>query len=126
MDRKGSGIQRIMTTFSDCEKKPTFTSEASSFFVVLPNMTYYEEQKNGDKKSAIKNGDKKSAIKRKTRENLNKILACMEANTSYTTATIANLIELQPSRTRQLLRMLVDTGRISCTGNKKNRMYKKG
>ena len=45
-------------------------------------------------------GDKKTAIKGKTRENLNKILACMEANMSYTTATIANLIGLQPSRTR--------------------------
>ena len=40
MDRKGSGIQRIMSAYAASERQPKFYSEASAFFVELPNMTY--------------------------------------------------------------------------------------
>lgn len=38
MDRKGSGIGRILTAYKSETKKPAFYSEASSFFVTLPKV----------------------------------------------------------------------------------------
>lgn len=37
MDRRGSGLIRILNSYKDCVNKPTFTSDTSSFKVVLPN-----------------------------------------------------------------------------------------
>ena len=37
MDRRGSGISRIMNAYADCKEKPKFFSETSQFLVSLPN-----------------------------------------------------------------------------------------
>ncbi len=44
MDRKGSGIQRVVSAYASCRHKPKFYSEASAFFVELPNMFYDAEK----------------------------------------------------------------------------------
>lgn len=37
MDRRGSGIDRILRSYSDFDNKPIFYSEADYFLVTLPN-----------------------------------------------------------------------------------------
>lgn len=78
--------------------------------------------KNGDKKSAIKIGDKKSA---KTGERLRQILQCMEAGLEYPADSIAENVGLKASRTRELLKMLVDEDKIEVLGENRNRRYRK-
>jgi predicted HTH transcriptional regulator len=128
MDRKGSGIQRIMSAYDRCKCRPEFFSEATAFFVELPNMTYHRKNeksaiKIGDKESAIKIGDK--IIKTKTKRQLDKIMNNMKMGKLYTTAEIAEIVQLQVSRTRQLLKILVDSKVIEPLGNNRNRQYKK-
>ena len=78
--------------------------------------------KNGDKKTAIKNGDKKTAI---TQKHLESILSSMILEQEYNVNEVAQMVGLKVSRTRELLKMLVDDGKISIIGNKKYRRYKK-
>ena len=85
--------------------------------------------KNGDKKTAIKNGDKKTAIKngdkkisKKTIQNYKKILEFMEEGKEYTIQDFCNLLNLKPSRTKELLKAL--TQDIEQIGNNKNRKYR--
>ena len=37
MERRGSGITRILKAYEKCEKKPTFFSDSTQFLVTLPN-----------------------------------------------------------------------------------------
>ncbi|MEG2276171.1 MAG: ATP-binding protein [Clostridia bacterium] len=43
MDRRGSGLSRIVQSYIDCDRKPIFTSESSYFCVVFPNKGYKKE-----------------------------------------------------------------------------------
>lgn len=53
MDRRGSGITRILESYSDCDIKPKFSSGASSFTVVFPNKRYVKENNVKAKEDAI-------------------------------------------------------------------------
>lgn len=68
MDRKGSGIQRIMSAYAASKRQPKFYSEASAFFVELPNMTYDsvktpDSDKTNDIAAARQEADGASVIK---------------------------------------------------------------
>jgi ribosomal protein S25 len=78
-------------------------------------MTYYAVQK--------KIGDKTITIK--TKHQLDEILDNMESDEVYTTAILSEMIGLQISRTRQLLKMLSEIGKIEVVGTNRNRRYKK-
>ena len=41
MERRGSGLTRIVESYSDCEKKPQFISDTSTFKVIFPNKNYF-------------------------------------------------------------------------------------
>ena len=96
--------------------------EGDVFRIIVPlNEDYsYDNVKNGDKKTAIKNGDKK--ISKKTIQNYKKILEFMEEGKEYTIQDFCNLLNLKPSRTKELLKAL--TQDIEQIGNNKNRKYR--
>ena len=102
-------------------KEPKFI-EGDVFRIIVPlNEDYsYDNVKNGDKKTAIKNGDKK--ISKKTIQNYKKILEFMEEGKEYTIQDFCNLLNLKPSRTKELLKAL--TQDIEQIGNNKNRKYR--
>lgn len=102
-------------------KEPEFI-EGDVFRIIVPlNEDYsYDNVKNGDKKTAIKNDDKK--ISKKTIQNYKKILEFMEEGKEYTIQDFCNLLNLKPSRTKELLKAL--TQDIEQIGNNKNRKYR--
>lgn len=67
MDRRGSGINRILKDFSDCPVKPKFFSEASWFRVSMPNRNDVLRKKTSisDGESAVP-GKKSAFLERKT------------------------------------------------------------
>ena len=48
MERCGSGITRIIESYYDFDKKPTFNSGISNFTMVFPNKGYKDKQNNSD------------------------------------------------------------------------------
>ena len=130
-DRLGSGVRNIFKYSKYYSgEEPEFV-EGDVFRIIVPlNEDYfYDNVKNGDKKTAIKNGDKKTAIKngdkkisKKTKQNYNKILEFMEEGKEYTIQDFCNLLNLKPSRTKELLKAL--TQDIEQIGNNKNRKYR--
>ena len=130
-DRLGSGVRNIFKYSKYySEEEPEFV-EGDVFRIIVPlNEDYsYDNVKNGDKKTAIKNGDKKTAIKngdkkisKKTIQNYKKILEFMEEGKEYTIQDFCNLLNLKPSRTKELLKAL--TQDIEQIGNNKNRKYR--
>lgn len=121
-DRLGSGVRNIFKYSKYYSgEEPEFV-EGDVFRIIVPlNEDYsYDNVKNGDKKTAIKNGDKK--ISKKTIQNYKKILEFMEEGKEYTIQDFCNLLNLKPSRTKELLKAL--TQDIEQIGNNKNRKYR--
>ena len=121
-DRLGSGVRNIFKYSKYYSgEEPEFV-EGDVFRIIVPlNEDYsYDNVKNGDKKTAIKNGNKK--ISKKTIQNYKKILEFMEEGKEYTIQDFCNLLNLKPSRTKELLKAL--TQDIEQIGNNKNRKYR--
>lgn len=53
MDRRGSGITRIIESYADCDIKPRFSSGVSNFTVIFPNKRYVKENNVKAKEEAI-------------------------------------------------------------------------
>ena len=135
MDRRGSGFKKILGDYRmhplyDSSKDPMFNSDNDSFLLVLKNMNYDSSsyKKSGDKKSGDKkSGDKKAAIKTttKTLSQYEKILNYMEKDKEYGIQEFCELLQLKESRTREILKGLLDyENKIEAVGLKKNRKYR--
>ena len=112
-DRLGSGVRNIFKYSKYYSgEEPEFV-EGDVFRLIVPlNEDYsYDNVKNGDKK-----------ISKKTIQNYKKILEFMEEGKEYTIQDFCNLLNLKPSRTKELLKAL--TQDIEQIGNNKNRKYR--
>lgn len=58
-----------------------------------------------------------------SKERHSQILSIMDLNKEYSAVEIAELVGLKGSRTRQLLKELVDSGKIEAKGNTKGKRY---
>ncbi len=59
MERRGSGLTRIIESYSECNVKPEFISDTSSFKVIFPNKGYMKKQKSpvNEEKSPVITGN---------------------------------------------------------------------
>lgn len=57
MERRGSGLTRIIESYNDYKIKPAFTSDISSFKVTFPNRSYIKKSPVIDKKSPVITGN---------------------------------------------------------------------
>lgn len=139
MDRRGSGFKKIIGDYRiqpqyNENKEPEFNSDNDSFLLVLKNLNYEGSEameKSGDKKAAIKNGDKKAAlisgdkkVTNKTQQQYEMILNYMENDKEYGIQDFCNLLQLKESRTKDILKGLVENGKIETVGAKKDRRYR--
>lgn len=80
--------------------------------------------KSADKKALIKSADKKK-LTNKTRQQLEKIAECMEPDREYRIAEIAEFLGVKETRTRELVRELIQLKKIEASGKNKGRRYRK-
>lgn len=121
MDRRGSGFKKILGDYQKQpqytdDMEPEFNSDNDSFLLILKNLNY-------EKVAAIKSGDKKAAIK--MQESMNKILEYMSYDKEYALSEICEVLELKVSRTREIMKRLVDENKIEALGGNRNRRYRK-
>ena len=89
--------------------------------------------KSADKKALIKSADKKTLIKSadkkkltdKTRQQLEKITEWMDSDREYGISEIAEFLGIKETRTRELVRALIQLKKIEATGKNKGRRYRK-
>ena len=139
-DRLGSGVRNLFKYTKFYSGADPEFHEGDVFRLIVPlddgysyDLLIGEETgsaiKVGDKKPAIKVGDKKPAIKTgdkktsATEKRIEVILNIMEDGQEYKADEIAKIVGLKSSRTRELLKILVDDDKLGIVGNKKNRRY---
>lgn len=110
MDRRGSGINRILKDFSDCPVKPKFFSEASWFRVSMPNRNDVFRKKTSisgednvplEEQRFIQKIDCLTDIRGKTRERILVLRRKYEIEMGFTRLNIMrefNITERQASR----------------------------
>ena len=57
MERRGSGLTRIVESYSDYDVKPIFNSDVSSFKVIFPNKNYIKKSPVSSEKSPVMSGN---------------------------------------------------------------------
>ena len=130
MDRRGSGFKKIIGDYRiqpqyNESKEPEFNSDNDSFLLVLKNLNYEGSEamkKNGDKKTAIIIGNKK--VTTKTQQQYEMIINFMENDKEYGIQDFCNLLQLKESRTKDILKGLIENGKIETAGAKKDRRYR--
>jgi ATP-dependent DNA helicase RecG len=138
MERRGSGITRIIRTYDNCEKKPKFFSEASLFQVILPNRSAVNQDESvAFKGESVINGQESTDFREKTtlsqEEQLSEFslriaklgdavlrektvinIVQMFKKFGYTYSFDRNKIieqfEVKPSRASQIIRQLINMG----------------
>lgn len=53
MDRRGSGLSRIVESYNDSELKPKFLSDSLSFTVIFPNKSYIKNKEDYENKNIV-------------------------------------------------------------------------
>jgi len=117
-ERAGSGIPNIFHVWREHGwVMPDITEQLD------PERTILELafKKIGDKKSAIKIGDKKSAISIKMKET---IIAYLTDHAEAKASSIAEYLDLKPSRTRDYLNELIADEIVVADGGNRNRTYR--
>ena len=133
-ERAGSGVPDIFSVWEQQGwQEPEVQEEYGPDRTILRlPLVQKAAVKSGDKKPAIKSGDKKPAIKTgqkkihpKTQEHLQMILSYMVNDQQYTANEIAELLNLKISRTKEILAILVNSGKLESIGSKRDRRYRK-
>ena len=129
-ERAGSGVPDIYGVWEQQEwKRPEVIEEYGPDRTIL-KLSFVKSVdkkaliKNADKKALIKNADKKK-LTNKTRQQLEKIIECMEPDREYRIAEIAEFLGVKETRARELVRELIRTKKIDATGKNKGRRYRK-
>lgn len=121
MDRRGSGFKKILGDYRKQPQylesmEPEFNSDNDSFLLVLKNLNYR-------KKATIKSDDKKATIK--TQVSMNKVLEYMSYDKEYVLSEICEVLGLKETRTKEILKYLINEDKVEALGGNRNRKYKK-
>ena len=130
MDRRGSGLSRIMESYNDFIEKPKFLSDESSFTVIFPNKGYSPDLtinnpvitgQNGNVVSdedyflikLYKNlGDK---VRAKTLSEIKLFFTKIQYNDTFTREDIKSFFHVQNSRASEIIALLLNNNMIEYT-----------
>ena len=137
MDRRGSGIGRIIDKYEDSSIKPIFTSDDSSFTVIFPNKGYKPEEtinKNTNNNENVVSDDDYFLImiykkfgdrtNRKTFSQVQLLYKNFKYTNSFNKNNIMELLHIKESRCNDFTKELLDKGIIKKIDNK-NYVFKK-
>lgn len=135
MDRRGSGLTRIIETYHENETKPIFISDASSFKVILPNKGYkkneevkYTQNIVNDKDYFIVQLHKTiyGNVKNTTITKIQKLFDKFGYTKDFDREDVQIIFEIKKSRASEIISKLLNIGLIEeSTSNKTKYKFKK-
>ena len=141
MERRGSGLTRIIESYSDCNVIPSFYSDAASFKVVFPNKGYLMNQNDeaDDKETKVISGnvvsdedyfiiklyrDLPSHSKKSTYEQVKKLFNKYTYRYEFRREDIEELLDIKKSRASEIIAMLVNNNFIEQSNSAKYKFKK--
>ena len=124
-ERSGSGIPMI---YSVWEKQGWIAPQINESF--NPDKTSLHLVLSTPKKASIKTVDKKASIKTVDKkksvildEQRQAVISYLKKHDSISTNELANILDLKPTRAREILREMAEDGILTAEGENKNRCY---
>lgn len=131
MERRGSGLTRIVESYQDCAVKPSFTSDASFFSVTFPNKGYLN-QHNSEKtlkieKKSVVNGNYVSdedyfiiklyknlpkGLRKSTYDQIQKLFNIYTYQFEFKREDIEDVFNVKKSRSSEIISLLMDSNLI--------------
>ena len=123
MERRGSGLTRMVETYFDCSKKPKFSSGISSFTVVFPNKGYIlnHPEELAANKNVINNEDYfilkmyknlSGKVRGNFLSNLEKLFNTIGYDKSFSRENVEKTFEVKRSRASDIIGQLMDNNLI--------------
>ena len=131
MERRGSGLVRIVESYNDCSVKPLFTSDVSSFTVSFPNKGYIKKSPVNEEKSPVMTGNfvndedyfmirmyknLPSSIRRNTYNQILKLFNKYTYQYDFKREDIEELFHLKKSRASEIISLMLTNDLIEPTG----------
>ena len=110
MDRRGSGLSRILESYNDSIQKPKFISDSLSFTVIFPNKGYYKTNEMDENKNIVSDRDLFFIQLYKSIQNTNirNIFEKMGYNNMFSREDIKNILNIKDTRATNLISLLLD------------------
>lgn len=132
MERRGSGLSRILESYNDSEMKPEFRSDSLSFTVIFPNKSFsnlIDENKNivsDEELFLIKlyKGIPNKNIKNSTIDQIKSLFNKFCFKESFSREDIKSILNVKETRTTNLISLLLDLNLIEKTEGTKYKFFK--
>ena len=118
MDRRGSGLSRILESYNDSIQKPKFISDSLSFTVIFPNKGYYKTNETAENKNIVSDRDlffiqlyksiQNTNIRNSTINQIRNIFEKMGYNNMFSREDIKNILNIKDTRATNLISLLLD------------------
>ena len=118
MDRRGSGLSRILESYNDSIQKPKFISDSLSFTVIFPNKGYYKTNETAENKNIVSDRDlffiqlyksiQNTNIRNSTINQIRNIFEKMGYNNTFSREDIKNILNIKDTRATNLISLLLD------------------
>ena len=127
MERRGSGLTRIVESYSDYNVKPTFNSDVSSFKVIFPNKNYIKKSPVKSEKSPVGSGNIVSDedyfviklhknlpmnVTKSTHDKIQKLFDKFSYQYDFKWEDIAEIFKVKKSRASEIISLLLDSNLI--------------
>lgn len=127
MDRRGSGLSRIMESYNDFIEKPKFSSDESSFTVIFPNKGYSPVLKINNPLITGQNGNVVSdedyfliklyknlgdKVRAKTLSEMKLFFSKFQYDNMFTREEVKNFFHVQNSRASEIVALLLTNNMI--------------
>lgn len=123
MERRGSGLTRMMETYFDCSRKPKFSSGISNFTVVFPNKGYIlnHPEEIIENNNIINNEDYfilkmyknlSGKVRGNFFSNLEKLFNSIGYDSSFSRENVEKTFEVKRSRASDIIGQLIDNNLI--------------
>ena len=139
MERRGSGLTRIIDSYNDCNIKPTFNSDISSFKVIFPNKNYIDKSPLSNEKSPLISGNIVNDedyfvirlhkclppnITRGTQNKIQKLFDKFGYKYDFRWEDISEIFNVKKSRASEIISLLLDVNLIESFSPTKYRFKK--
>ena len=118
MDRRGSGLSRILESYNDSIQKPKFISDSLSFTVIFPNKGYYKTNEMNENKNFVSDRDlffiqlykgiQNTNIRNSTINQIRNIFEKMGYSNMFSREDIKNILNIKDTRATNLISLLLD------------------
>lgn len=126
MDRRGSGLSRIIESYNDLTKKPEFNSDSLSFSVVFPNKGYYKNNEETKISNIVSDEDlflvrlykkiqKGLNIRTTTINQIKNIFDEFGYNRVFSREDIKNILNVKDTRATNIISLLLENEFIEKT-----------